>query len=144
MDCSGAIHVTAIESPSADSGAAGPRHPVQCGDQYHVPSPSQPSARCPDVGSAGAGADSGSNNLVEADNASSDADFLHKMRTALREMREAEVCLRKLRLSKLADYEKTEALEREAGELAAIFASIVVKVARRLERQEKRRTRRRT
>jgi four helix bundle protein len=71
-------------------------------------------------------ADSTSNNLVEADDASSDADFLHKMSTALREAKESRTCLRKLRLSTLQNVEKTMGLEQEADELAAIFATIII------------------
>jgi len=41
--------------------------------------------------------DGTSNNLIEADNGSSDADFLNKMRTALREAKESKACLAKIR-----------------------------------------------
>ena len=79
-------------------------------------------------------ADSTSNNLVEAEAASSDADFLNKMRIALREAKETRTCLRKVRLAPLAN--STIAVERnleqEADELAAIFATIILKVERRL------------
>lgn len=78
-------------------------------------------------------ADSTSNNLCEADDASSDADFLHKIRIALREAKESRVCLVKLRMGLLDSCDKTPALEREAGELVAIFATIALKVERRLE-----------
>jgi four helix bundle protein len=71
-------------------------------------------------------ADSTSNNLVEADDASSDAGFLHKMATALREAKESRTCLTKLRLSSLQHVEKTKGLEQEADELAAIFATIII------------------
>jgi four helix bundle protein len=88
-------------------------------------------------------ADSTSNNLVEADDASSDADFLYKIELTLREAKESRVCLAKLRLGRLDGYEKTADLEREAGELSAIFATIAIKVAQRLAREseEKRRAR---
>ena len=78
-------------------------------------------------------ADSASSNLVEADDASSTADFVHKMRLALREAKESKQCLAKLRLGSLAGLENAAGLEREADELAAIFATIVLKVRRRLE-----------
>ncbi|HWI18885.1 MAG TPA: four helix bundle protein [Vicinamibacterales bacterium] len=79
-------------------------------------------------------ADSTSNNLVEAEGASSDADFLHKMRIALREAKESRTCLSKVRQGPLANAsEVTErGLEQEADELAAIFATIIMKVERRL------------
>lgn len=43
-------------------------------------------------------ADSTSNNLIEADDASSDADFLNKMGIALREAKESRAALIKIRL----------------------------------------------
>jgi four helix bundle protein len=79
-------------------------------------------------------ADSVSNNLTEADEAVSGADFLHKVKLALREGRESRVCLEKLRLARLDNFDATPDLEREAGELCAIFATIARKVADRLER----------
>lgn len=88
-------------------------------------------------------ADSTSNNLVEADDASSDDDFVHKMRLALREAKESRECLAKLRLSRLFRFETTRELEQEAGELSAIFATIIINTSKRLERErlEKRRRR---
>lgn len=80
-------------------------------------------------------ADSTSNNLVEADDASSDADFLNKIRIALREANESRVSLAKLRLGSLDNHDRTKGLEDEARELAAIFATIARKVALRLEAQ---------
>jgi four helix bundle protein len=76
-------------------------------------------------------ADSVSNNLVEADDASSTADFVHKMRLTLRETKESKQCLAKLRLGTLDACERVEELEQEADELAAIFATIILKVTRR-------------
>ncbi|HEX4913573.1 MAG TPA: four helix bundle protein [Vicinamibacterales bacterium] len=80
-------------------------------------------------------ADSTSNNLIEADNGSSDADFLNKMRTALREAKESRTCLRKIRLGPLANSDRVIALglEQEADELAAIFATIIINMERRIE-----------
>jgi four helix bundle protein len=86
-------------------------------------------------------ADSASDNLVEADNASSDADFLHKMRTALREAKEAHTCLTKIRLGRLAAHDKCRSIEQEAGELSAIFATIVLNMSKRLEREKRARKR---
>ncbi len=79
-------------------------------------------------------ADSTSNNLVEAEGASSDADFLNKMRISLREAKESRTCLQKIRLGRLANSEAVTGrnLEHEADELAAIFATIIMKVERRL------------
>ncbi len=78
-------------------------------------------------------ADSVSNNLGEADDASSTADFLHKIRLTLREAKESRNCLAKVRMAALDRSDKVQDLEREAGELCAIFAAIAIKVARRLD-----------
>ena len=78
-------------------------------------------------------APSTSNNLEEADEASSDADFVAKMKIALREVKEARRCLRFLTQCKLASYETLGGLEDEARQIAAIFATIVINVKRRLE-----------
>jgi len=73
-----------------------------------------------------------SNNLGEADDASSTADFLHKIRITLRETKECRQCLAKVRLAALDGSDRVTELEREAGELSAIFATIAMKVASRL------------
>ena len=80
-------------------------------------------------------ADSTSNNLIEADDASSDADFLAKMRIALREAKESRVGLLKLRVSNLDHYANTARLEleSEATQLSAIFAAIIRNMCARLE-----------
>jgi len=89
-----------------------------------------------------AAADSVSNNLVEADAASSTADFINKMQLTLREAKESNVCLAKIRRGRLAGFEKVQELrlEQEAGELSAIFATIVLNTSRRAERERKHRT----
>jgi four helix bundle protein len=86
-------------------------------------------------------ADSVSNNLVEADAGSSTADFANKMQLTLREAKEAKICLAKIRLGRLAAFERTTELrlEEEAGELSAIFATIVINVAKRQERERRER-----
>lgn len=85
-------------------------------------------------------ADSSSNNLVEAEDASSNADFLNKMRVALREAKESRACLRKLRLGSLANHDEVVklGLEQEADELAAIFATIIMNMERRLANEGRR------
>src|SRR5687767_5684101 len=72
-------------------------------------------------------ADGTSNNLIEADDASSDADFLNKLGIALREAKESRAALMKIRVGKLDHHEKVvgRSLESEAGQLAAIFATII-------------------
>lgn len=89
-------------------------------------------------------ADSTSNNLVEADNGSTDADFLNKMRLALREAKESKTCLQKIRLAPLANASRVIELnlEDEADQLCAIFSTIITNMERRLAREKS--TRRRT
>lgn len=84
-------------------------------------------------------ADGSSNNLIEADAASSDADFLSKMSIALREAKESRAALAKIRMAKLDHHALTEQrnLESEASQLSAIFATIILNMRNRLE-QEKR------
>jgi four helix bundle protein len=82
-------------------------------------------------------ADSVSNNLCEADDASSTADFVHKIRLTLREAKESRICLEKLRLARLDNFAAVLDLENEANELCAIFASIAFKVADRLDRERR-------
>ena len=90
-------------------------------------------------------ADGSSNNLIEADNGSTDADFLNKMRIALREIKESKVCLAKIRLGPLASVEVVLrlGLEQEADELAAIYSTIITNMEIRLakERDQRKRTR---
>ena len=82
-------------------------------------------------------ADSTSNNLVEADDASSDDDFVYKMRLTLREAKESRQGLIKLRLGRLSAFEKVADLEQEAGELTAIFATIISNTLKRLAREKR-------
>ena len=80
-------------------------------------------------------ADGTSNNLIEADDASSEADFLSKMGIALREAKESRACLVKIRLAGL-DHCRMIAernLESEAAQLAAVFAAIIRNMKQRLE-----------
>jgi four helix bundle protein len=86
-------------------------------------------------------ADSTSNNLVEADGASSDADFLSKMGIALREAKESSAALMKVRVCGLDNAHKAADLnlESEAGQLAAIFATIILKMRLRLDEEARRR-----
>jgi four helix bundle protein len=85
-------------------------------------------------------ADSTSNNLVEAGNGSTDADFLNKMRLALREAKQSKACLQKIHLAALHNAARiTElGLVQEADELCAIFSSIITNMERRLARGRKR------
>ena len=80
-------------------------------------------------------ADSASNNLVEADDAVSDADFLNKMGIALRETKESRTELMKVRLGNLDNHHQTARLEleSEATELTAIFSTIIRNMRWRIE-----------
>jgi len=82
-------------------------------------------------------ADSTSNNLIEADDAGSDADFLNKMGIALREAKESRAALIKIRMGCLDNYQMTaeRELESEAGQLAAIFSAIIRNMRFRLEQE---------
>ena len=79
-------------------------------------------------------ADGASNNLVEADNGSTDADFLNKMRTALREAKESKACLAKICQAPLANSIRVRelGLAQEADELCAIFSTIITNMEKRL------------
>ena len=81
-----------------------------------------------------------SNNLIEADDASSDADFLAKMAIALREAKESRVGLLKLRIGNLDHFDRTASLEleSEATQLSAIFAAIIRNMRARLDSQSAR------
>jgi len=81
-------------------------------------------------------ADGTSNNLIEADNGSTDPDFLNKMRTALREAKESKACLAKIRLGPLANADRVLelGLEQEADELAAIYSTIITNMRVRLSK----------
>lgn len=81
-------------------------------------------------------ADSVSNNLTEADDAVTAAGFLHKVKLTLHETKESRTCLEKIRLAKLDRFEAVMALEREAGELCAIFATIAMRVSDRPDREK--------
>src|SRR5829696_470525 len=84
-------------------------------------------------------ADGSSNNLIEADGASSDADFLAKMGIALREAKESRAELAKIRMAQLDNHAITERreLESEASQLSSIDASIMLNMKRRLEREQR-------
>jgi four helix bundle protein len=88
--------------------------------------------------------DGTSNNLFEADGASPGADFVNKMRIALKEAKESKACLTKIRLGPLANADRTAelGLEGEADELCAIYATIIMRTERRLAREETERKRR--
>jgi four helix bundle protein len=65
-------------------------------------------------------------NLEEADAASSDKDFLAKMRIALREAKESHVAIRVIVRCQLAGWQNVQDFRDEARQLAAIFGKIIV------------------
>jgi len=65
-------------------------------------------------------------NLEEADAASSDADFLAKMRIALREAKESRVAIRLIIRCELGGYATIAKYEDEMRQLALIFGKIIV------------------
>ena len=69
---------------------------------------------------------SSSFNLEEADAGSSDADFLAKMRIALREAKETRVAIRLIVACSLEGAPAVGPYEDEARQMAAIFATIIV------------------
>jgi len=83
--------------------------------------------------------DGTSNNLIEADNGSTDPDFLNKMRTALREAKESKACLAKIRMASLANARRLGelGLEQEADELCAIYSTIITNMEKRLAKQKR-------
>ena len=85
-------------------------------------------------------ADSTSNNLIEADDASSDDDFLYKMRLALREAKESRGALAKVRMGQLDHHAKVseQDLESEAHQLASIYSAIIMNMRLRLDDERRR------
>jgi four helix bundle protein len=75
-------------------------------------------------------------NLEEADEASSDADFIAKLKIALREAKESRLLIRFLTECRLAEYQALKASTDEARQLAAILATIVLNVKRRIEAEK--------
>jgi four helix bundle protein len=71
-------------------------------------------------------------NLEEADEASSDADFIAKMKITLRETRECKVRIRLLVECRLAGHRGLASLQNEALQLASIFAAILINTKRRV------------
>ena len=73
-------------------------------------------------------------NLEEAGAASSDRDFLSKMRIALREARESRIAIRVITECRLASWQDVERFEDEARQLSLIFGKIIVNKKARMNR----------
>jgi four helix bundle protein len=76
-------------------------------------------------------ATSASQNLEEADEASSTADFIAKMKIALREAKESRRWLRFISECRLANGTAAASLCDEGRQIASIFAVIVINTKRR-------------
>lgn len=75
-------------------------------------------------------------NYGEAQAAESDADFIHKMKICLKELRESQVCLKIIaRKPLLVDVVVDKAL-KEVGELVAIFTSSIATTEIRINKEK--------
>jgi len=79
--------------------------------------------------------------LEEADEASSDDEFIYKMKSVLRETKESRRWLKFIAACELQQYRQLAALPDEARQLCAIFATIVRNTEDRLEREKAERDR---
>lgn len=75
-------------------------------------------------------------NLEEADAASSDADFLSKMRIALREAKETRVAIRLLTTCGLSGSAGVGKYEDEANQMASIFSAIIQNKKANMKKRE--------
>jgi four helix bundle protein len=82
-------------------------------------------------------APSASGNLDEADEASSDDDFIYKMKVVLRETKESRRWLRFIAACALQNHQKLGDLGDEARQLSSIFATIVKNTESRVAREKK-------
>lgn len=77
-------------------------------------------------------------NYGEAQAAESDADFVHKMKICLKELRESQICLKIIVRKPLLTAEVINKALKESGELVAIFTtSIATTKARMLQEKTK-------
>lgn len=75
-------------------------------------------------------------NYGEAQAAESDADFIHKMKVCLKELRESQVCLKIItRKPLLVDVVVDKAL-KETGELVAIFTASITTAQTRINQEK--------
>ena len=77
-------------------------------------------------------------NYGEAQAAESDADFVHKMKICLKELRESQICLKIIARKPLLTGDIINKALKEAGELVAIFTtSIATTKARMIQEKTK-------
>lgn len=67
-------------------------------------------------------------NYGEAQGAESRADFSHKMRICLKELRETQICLKIIQKKYMIKVEISEPVLKECNELVAIFTSSIEKI----------------
>jgi four helix bundle protein len=75
-----------------------------------------------------------SQNLEEADEATSTADFIAKMKIALREAKESRRCLRFIAECHLANAAQALAILDEARQISSILAKIIINTKRNAQR----------
>ena len=72
----------------------------------------------------------------EAQGAESDADFIHKMRIALKELRETSINLKIIRRKQYLDAQATDAIVDESRQLVAIFTASVQTAKKRVAKRK--------
>ncbi len=75
-------------------------------------------------------------NYGEAQAAESDADFIHKMKVCLKELRESQICLKIIKRKPLLTGEIVNKALQESSELVAIFTSSVETTKNRINREK--------
>ena len=75
-------------------------------------------------------------NYGEAQAAESDADFIHKMKVCLKELREAQVCLKIIARKPLLEDVIVGIALKESGELVAIFTSSITTTETRMNKEK--------
>lgn len=75
-------------------------------------------------------------NYGEAQAAESDADFVHKMKVCLKELRESQVCLKIIARKPLLVDKTVDKALKESGELVAIFTTSVTTTEIRMNEEK--------
>lgn len=78
-------------------------------------------------------------NYGEAQAAESDADFVHKMKICLKELRESQICLKIIVRKPLLTGEIINKALKEAGELVAIFTTSITTTQTRMQQEKTKR-----
>ena len=75
-------------------------------------------------------------NYGEAQAAESDADFIHKMKVCLKELRESQICLKIIKRKPLLVNKILDIALQESGELVAIFTSSITTTEARINQEK--------